>query len=377
MKNFLQILLFAGLVACSEKTQETQSDTYIPELVITDSLVIDHLTSLGMIDLKEDHSEFLFYDFKTSEFLRVANSGEILAKANRSEDGKDSYKQRYFTIANYYGEDEILILTLTSAFIYDLFFNLKEEKKLTFDLVTNRIGGSRAAQSYKDFLYTFSLEKSNSKDVYESDEFSISYPFLTIRDLDSMNILSSESIPAESQMAITPGKYNNLDPIVKVIKDEIFVLFPNSPEIYVYQFPELKLIGKWDLYPGKDYKQISPTKDEESFEGFLNALASSEYSNFVFSNGYLLTQFDGFVPQDEVDKLPREYVGGPEFMELVDKYKSKYNYQIFRDEQKLWQGSWDVNLWSVRNILYSNAKPGEDPDAVEKDVQTIYFYELK
>ena len=97
----------------------------------------------------------------------------------------------------------------------------------------------------------------------------------------------------------------------------------------------------------------------------------------MFSNGYLLTQFDGFVPQDEVDKLPREYVGGPEFMELVDKYKSKYNYQIFRDEQKLWQGSWDVNLWSVRNILYSNAKPGEDPDAVEKDVQTIYFYELK
>ncbi|MEB2778004.1 hypothetical protein SYJ56_22010 [Algoriphagus sp. D3-2-R+10] len=377
MKNFLLISIILVLISCGEKTDETKATAYIPELVITDSLVIDNLTELALIDVKEDHSEYLFYDWATSELLRINPEGHILTKANRSEDGKDSFKSRYFSTATYMGEDKILILSHTGAFIFDLEFNLIEERELDFELITRRIVGSRAALTHKNFFYTFSLDKSESHEVNQSDDFNIAYPFITIRDLSSMKTLSSAFIPAESQVAINPGQYNNLDPIVKFFEDELFVLFPNSPEMYVYEFPELKLKRKWDLNPGKSYKQISPTRDEASFEGFLNALASSEYTNFVISNDYLLTQFDGFAPQEDVDKLPKENVGGPEFMELADKYKSIPNYQIFKSEEKIWQGNWDVNLWSVRDILYSNAKPGEDPDAVEKDVQTIYFYELK
>ncbi len=69
MKNFLLLLILAGLLACSEKTQETQSEAYIPEMVISDSLVIDRLTRPNLLDDKNDKSEFLFYDFKASEFF--------------------------------------------------------------------------------------------------------------------------------------------------------------------------------------------------------------------------------------------------------------------------------------------------------------------
>jgi len=370
--------MLAVAAACGEKTQEIQSEAYIPELVITDSLVIDHLTSLGMIDVKYDHSEFLMYDFKTSEFVRVDKSGEILLKANRSEDGKDSFKSSYFTTAHYIQNDQVLVITHTSAFIYDLDFNLIETKKVNFELVTRTIGGSRAALSSGEYLYTFSLDVTGDvRAIVESDDFSVVYPFMTVRDINSLDTLHTAYIPKGTQMAINPGQYNNLDPIVKLVKDEMFVLFPNSPEMYVYGFPELKFKRKWALNPGKSYKQILPTKDETSFEGFLKALASSEYTNFGFSNSYLLTQFTGFAPQEEVDQLPRDYVGGSEFIELANKYKSTSYYQIFKGEEKLWQGIWDVNLRSVRDVLYSNAKPGEEPDAVEKDMQTYYFYELR
>ncbi|MEP0712163.1 hypothetical protein [Algoriphagus sp.] len=90
-----------------------------------------------------------------------------------------------------------------------------------------------------------------------------------------------------------------------------------------------------------------------------------------------MTWYSGAAPQHEVDKLPKEYLGGSEFTDLAEKYKTKTYYQIFKDEHKLWEGSWDVKLFSVRDILYSYSKPDEDPDAVEKDRQTIYFYELK
>jgi hypothetical protein len=43
----------------------------------------------------------------------------------------------------------------------------------------------------------------------------------------------------------------------------------------------------------------------------------------------------------------------------------------------LWEGTWDINLQVVRNLIFSNAKVGEDPEAVEKDFQTLYFCELK
>ena len=77
------------------------------------------------------------------------------------------------------------------------------------------------------------------------------------------------------------------------------------------------------MNPGKSYKQILPTRDEASFEGFLNTLAGSGYTDFVLSNDYLLTQFNGFALQEEVDKLPRDYIGGSEYVELA---KVKRNY---------------------------------------------------
>lgn len=378
MKNFLLITLLAGLVACGEKTKETGSTNYIPKLVITDSLVIDNLTKLNLIDVKEDRSEYLFYDFKTSEFFRVDKSGEIILKANRSEDGKDSYKSTYFSTAHYMKDDQILVLTHGHASIYDLDFNLVDSKKVDFELVSRTVGGSRAALTFAKYLYTFSLDiMGDVEAIFGSEEFSIAYPFMTIRDINSLDTLHTSFIPKETQMALNPGIYNNLDPIVKIMEEEMYVLFPNSPEMYVYEFPELKLKTFWQLKPGEDYKQIKPSNKDIGLDGFFQSLAASEYKGFAFSNGYLLTIFEGGAPQDEIDALPNRTVGSAEFNELAKKYKSNYHYQIFKGQDKIWQGDLNVNLWSVRNILYSDARPGEDPDAVEKDMQTFYLYELK
>ena len=377
MKNFLLLSLIPVLFACNEKTQETPSESYIPELVIKDSLVIDNLTQLTLIDVKEDNSEYLFYDFKTKEFLRVDSSGDILLRANRTGDGKDNYKSSYFYTANYSGNDEIMLTTNSEYFRYDLNFNLKESQPMEFVLLTRRSGENRAAQSYGSYLYTFSVELQDMDKVYNSGIFNISYPLLTIRDLATLKRISADSLPKESQPAIHNGMFLSFDPIVQFRKDEMFVLFPYSPEIYVYNFPELKLKSTWELNPSKEYKQTLPTNSTQNFDGFFKDLAGSQYTGLAFSNDYLVTMFQGAVPQEEVDALPRNVVGDKRYMALEEKYKSEMYYQVFKGEEKIWEGTWDVNLSSVRDVLYSNAKPGEDPDAVEKDVQTFYFYELR
>jgi|GEM_PF-774117 len=366
--------------ACTGQKEEGEltSENQIPELVLVDSLVIDRLVQPYLIDVKDDGSEYLFYDFQKDELLRVGSKGEILKVANRTGDGKDSYKSRYFTTADYFGDDKILIFTNPSSFIYDLDFNLIEEKKIDFGLVTRRIGGSNAAEVYKDYLYTFSVELESMEDLFKSENFSVGYPFIRLRNLETFEVLSSDSIPKSSQMAITPGKYIALDPLVRFVGDKMYALFPNSPELYIYDLPSLSLNQYLSLDPGENYKQIQPMTEERNFDGFFKALASSQYVDFIFSNGYLLTQYEGAAPQDEVDALPKNIVGGEEFNALEEKYKDKRYYQIFKGDQKLWEGTWPITLESKKGFLYSvNAKMGEDPDAIERDVQTFYFYELR
>ncbi|SFT87760.1 hypothetical protein SAMN04489724_2502 [Algoriphagus locisalis] len=378
MKNFLLLILFAVLLACSEKTQETQSEAYdIPELLIRDSLVIDHLTKLYLIDVKSDRSEYLFFDFKSKDFLRVNKDGEVVFKANRSGDGPNSYKETYFYTADYLDSDKILLLTYNFAFYYDLEFNLLEKRKLDFALDTRNVGGSRAAEVLENQFYTFSIEVSDIDDVYRGEEFNIAYPFLTFRDQHSLAKTADASIPEESQIRKSPANYVNKDPLVLENGEGLWVLFPNSPELYVFNRDSLSLKRTFSLEPNDTYKQILPPNPEIDFDGFLKELAASQYLSFAFSNDYLLTMYSGAAPQAEVDRLPKEYLGGPEFTDLADKYKTISYYQIFKEEKKLWEGTWDVRLSSIRNLIYSDAKPGEDPDAVEKDVQTIYFYELK
>ena len=169
MKNFLPLLLFAVFLACSEKTQETQTSAYIPGLVITDSLVIDRLTKPYLIDVREDRSEYLFFDFQTDEFLRIAASGEILAIANRSEDGKDSYREDYFYTADYLRNDQILILTSTAGYYYDLEFKLIKDVKFDFFLYSQQAGGSKVAEVFGEKMFAFSYYKSEVEEAFSEN----------------------------------------------------------------------------------------------------------------------------------------------------------------------------------------------------------------
>lgn len=368
--------LFLAL-ACNEKeTVLSQSEAYVPELVLKDSLVIDRLTELSLLDVKSAPKEYLLYDWNTKEILRVNSGGEILAIADLVSDGKNSFRRSYFINANYGASDEVVIQTDLAIFRYDLDFNLKENQNTDYQLVTRRVGGSRSFQTFGDFIFTFSYEAKDSESYQEADDFLATYPLLNIRDAKNLGVINQSTIPASSQMVKSPGIYYQLDPIVHLNEDLLYALFPNSPEIYIYKFPELKLINQWDLNPGETYQQIEPAKKGEDVAGFFSSLAASEYQYFVFSNGYLLTMLEDAAPKVDVDALPKEMIGD-EFIALSQKYKNKYSYQVYKEGKKLWQGRWDVQLKSIRDLLFSTEKVGIKPGEVERDVQTFYFYELK
>ncbi|MHA7128906.1 hypothetical protein [Algoriphagus namhaensis] len=375
MKNILFVLLVV-LVSCSKKdASQPSSSIEIPELVLTDSLVIDRLTDFVVLDVTEDQSLFLLYDWTLGEFMLSNRSGDVVKTADLTGDGKNSFQDSYFTAARFTDRNEILVQTFAGLYAYDFDFILKKKLLTTYDIVSRTVNGSRGFDTYGNFIYTFSIEKDQGE-TWEKENFSAAYPFFTLRDIETLDHIHSINIPDQSAMALNPGFYNNLDPIVNFRGNSVYVLYPNSPEMYVYDLPGLTLTNSFNLLPGEAYKLAKPYKPGEGLAGFFNSLAAGEYTHFAFSNGYLITSYEGAAPQDEMDALDRNIVGGPEFQRVIDTYKKPY-YQIFKDEEKIWEGQWDVTLGMVRNLIYSKHKIGEDPDSVEKDVQTLYFYEIR
>ena len=100
----------------------------MPEFVITDSLFIDYLGQLSMVDFKEDQSEYLLYDRQRKEFVRVNNKGNILQTKNLSIDGKDYFGTQYLSI-NYLPNNQLLFVGSGHFFWYDRELNLIEKKK--------------------------------------------------------------------------------------------------------------------------------------------------------------------------------------------------------------------------------------------------------
>ncbi|MDO8966199.1 hypothetical protein [Algoriphagus sp.] len=303
-------------------------------------------------------------------------NGVIIDSSILRGDGKNQMGDQYFVTANFISNDEIIVQNFWNVFRYTIDFELIEKKESPYTLITRNVGGGRSSYIFDNYLYTFSVDKSDEKSYHQSEKDNL-YPFMQIRNYPFLEIVAEASFPPTSEMVKSPGEYLNMEPVLKMKDSKLFALYPNSKELYTYSFPDLELIDTLDLNPGKNFKQVKPTlEDDPPLAGFFKNLAGSDFLNFHFSNEYLMTWYEGAAPQNEVDGLPRESVGGEEFMNIVKKYKKPF-YQIFKNEKKLWEGELEVKLFSIKDKLFSFSKPGEDPNAIEKDIQTLYFYELR
>ncbi|SNS63390.1 hypothetical protein SAMN06295967_11491 [Belliella buryatensis] len=365
-------LLLSSLLSCGSSDKQENATFENLELTIIDSLQIDHLGQLYMIDLKEDQSEFLLYDILTNEFLRVNKKGEILQQVNRTGDGKDNYQSDYFLTAQYLDSGDILIETFGQQFIYDGEFNLKEKRKTPYSPITNHIMGSTVNLPIGEWMFSSIFKTEDNRESF-SENFGLGYPLLSLYSIEDFSMLARTEFPAESQMVLNPGSYNFDSPLAVYHNNELYINFSSSPEIYVYNLPSMELKRQISLQPEENYKQNVPSDPNENFGKFFNRIIYSTYEGFNFSNGYLIAWYKGGAPKEEVDELPRNVVGQPEFQALQKKYE-KYYYQIFQDENKLWEGYMDVKLESIRNLMFSRLKIGEKEDEVEKDYEVFYFY---
>ena len=372
---FALFLLICTQFSCSSSNERGIAKDEAPQLIIIDSLIVDYLGTLTMIDIKPDRSEYLMYDGQRKEFSRISAEGDIILSKNLSGDGKDSFGA-YFYAANYYDDDKILIFPYSGGiYTYDLKFNLLTKETPSFNLYTNSIGGGLATRLVCEKLFANRYPEKQAKDFFDQEDYLSRFPFLTVYDLKKKEIIAEQYIPKETQLIQHPGNYRETAPHSIMMRDELYLLFSNSPEIYKYSFPGLNLLGKVDLNPSEKYVQVKPFPMRDLGIGAFNELAGSEYVHFSASNGYFLTGYRGAAPQDKVDALPQDLLGGEAFMALVKEYKIPY-YQIIKGDEKLWEGHIDVQFKYKGGHLFADRNIHQPLVEEEKDYVAFYFYKI-
>jgi len=380
MRNFapvikLRLILLICIVgfSCSNGNKKRITTGAIPQFVVKDSLVVDYLGALDIIDIKPDRSEYLMYDYQRKEVLRIDSEGGIIINKDLSGDGKDSFGS-YFNSAHYYGNDQLLFVTKNNFYFYDLDLNLIEKKVLPFSVFTNTVFNSHNNLLVGSKLFTNRITEQAFEEFHNRDDYLSSFPFLSVYDFEKEEILSEQFIPKESHLIKSPGKYRETAPHSIVLGDVLYLLFYYSPEIYKFSFPELSYLGKIVLNPS-EYVQVKPEPKGELAIGAFNELAGSEFVHFSVSNDYFLTGYRGAAPQEKVDALPKNVLGGEAFMELVNVYKIPY-YQIIRGEKKLWEGHIDIRFNFKGGHLFAKRDIHQPVVEEEKDEVAFYFYKI-
>ncbi|MFT7426720.1 MAG: hypothetical protein ACI9O5_002676, partial [Algoriphagus sp.] len=118
MKNQLLILAAIAVIlfSCQSKESEiltTPLSEQILEFEIYDSLVVDYLGNVTLMDISPDEKSYLLVDQNTDTFLMTDKTGAILHKYKLMGEGPNNYNTSRMGVAKFLSDDSFLVPTLT------------------------------------------------------------------------------------------------------------------------------------------------------------------------------------------------------------------------------------------------------------------------
>lgn len=372
---FYLIPLIILLCQC-QQSKETESD-FTPEFVVTDSLIIDYIGQLNLVNFKDDRSEYLLFDPQRKEFVRVNGEGQILQSKNLEADSKDQFESYYVSI-DYLANGQLLFVGMNHFYWYDSELNLLEKKEIPFLIKSVYFSPGHANLVHGQNLFTHAVDKDLDDDTREKEDFLANFPFLTVYDFSEEKIISQDYIPKTVQMIKAPGKYMDSAPFSVLLDDDLYLLFQNSPEIYRYSFPTLDLIETIPLAPdNSSYAQIKPVpvKNYQSMSSYGMLTENSAYFGLGASNGFLLAGYYGALPTDVVE-IYNSTASDQEKKEMRETYKIPY-YQLVKEGEKLWEDHLDIQFQFQNGRIYASRNVNLPRVEKELDYVPFYFYEVR
>ena len=173
----LYLLPFAiSILSCSGEKEETISSYPLSEqnfeFEIYDSLVVDYLGNLALMDMSPDGNTILLNDTNTDTLFVTNAAGDILYQYMLKGEGPNNYTGNRTGIAKFSSNSEFIIPTSRGVYIYNLEGELQKSYKPDFtSSVSLIIGGANNSVIHENKFYTNLTGRYYEKYGYQGVEF--------------------------------------------------------------------------------------------------------------------------------------------------------------------------------------------------------------
>lgn len=298
MKNYLSLILCSlALFSCGKSDSEQEKPaTPLSEqnlkFEIYDSLVVDYLGNMMMMDISPNRETFLLYDQSSDTLFVTTREGTILDHYQKSGEGPGNYNSGRYGKAVFLNNQEFLIPATEGIFQYSLDGRFEKKYSAEFKYLPNLIisfGNSlfiKDGKAYTNYGGRYSDDYGSQGIGYQENA-----TLLEEIDLESGEYTPVIPFPSESRFSSSEFAYRNFFfyPIWTIAGDSLYLSFKNEPKIYTFALDDLASPKSVKTIPLPEFLEESSDSDqvetsinlEDLFQGNINSLYLTEDHEFL------------------------------------------------------------------------------------------------
>lgn len=287
-------------IACSGDKYETNISIPLSEqqfeFEIYDSIVVDYLGNITLMDISPDGNTFLLLDQNTDSILISNSEGDLQYTYSHKGDGPGNYSSGRYGIGKFISNQEFLLPTTGGLYRYDLSGKFQRLYKPDFlsqpQLIIPNIENVFVDGS---FIYTLLPGRGSDQFGTQGIEFQRKSKHVEVIDLKSELFSPAISFPVTSKFNSKEKAYPSLTffPNISLGKDTLYLSFRNEPKIYSYPLSDLENLANTKTIPFTTFLQKEPKGDKvdtsfdikDIFVGTINKIIATE--NHLFLVDYL------------------------------------------------------------------------------------------
>jgi hypothetical protein len=314
MKNQLLILAAIAVIlfSCQSKESEiltTPLSEQILEFEIYDSLVVDYLGNVTLMDISPDEKSYLLVDQNTDTFLMTDKTGAILHKYKLMGEGPNNYNTSRMGVAKFLSDDSFLVPTLTGLFKYSLNGDLIQKYNPEFTGIANLLIPASESHFVKDNKVYFHLPGRDRDLGQQGLDFQAKAKLIEVVDLNNGTYEDKIPFPMSSKVSSTTAEFGAIDfyPNLALGGNNLYVAFRNEPKIFSYSLTDIDSAPTVLPIPIENFVESDTDKAPENggfnirnfFLGTINTI------NYLGEGSFLINYLAG-LSDDEADQVISE-----------------------------------------------------------------------